>query len=209
LVEGTGRCEAFSDGVFAIAITLLILEIHVPQGGLEEGSLWRELRALWPSYVAFALSFFVILVTWISHHDLIRLVRGTDRTFHIANGLALCYVTFIPFSTAVLAAHLGGPERSAAVTFYCATFVAGSAAFNVLVAVILRDQLFRPGVEEILAGVRRGYQLTLLVYVAATLLALVLPLLALVVNVAVRLHLLRLHYQPAQTEPGQGAPAGG
>jgi uncharacterized membrane protein len=75
LVENAGRVEAFSDGVFAIAVTLLVLEINVPEAGLEEGGLWHELGTLWPSYVAFALSFFVILVTWISHHDLMRLVR--------------------------------------------------------------------------------------------------------------------------------------
>jgi uncharacterized membrane protein len=202
LVEGTGRVEAFSDGVFAIAITLLILEIDVPELEPEEGDLWHELGALWPSYVAFALSFFVILVSWISHHDLLRLVFGVDRLFFIANGLVLCYISFIPFATAVLAAHLGDPGRSAAVTFYCATFVAGSAAYNLLAAVIARDQLFRPEVEQALAGVRRGYAQALLVYIAAALMALVLPILALAVNVGVRLHLLRLHSQAA-TGSGQ------
>ena len=78
LTEGTGRIEAFSDGVFAIAITLLILEIRLPHAGAE-GSLWIALVALWPSYLAFALSFFVILVTWIVHHDLMRLIHTTTH----------------------------------------------------------------------------------------------------------------------------------
>jgi uncharacterized membrane protein len=201
LVEGTGRVEAFSDGVFAIAITLLIIEIHVPEGSPEHG-LWHELGDLWPSYFAFALSFFVILVTWVTHHDLMRLVRGVDHEFLIANGLALSYVTFLPFATAVLAAHIDGPERSAAVTFYCATFVAGSAAFNLLAAVIARDRLFRPESEQNLAAMRRRYGQVLLVYIAAALMALVLPLLALAVNVAVRILLLVIRQQ-SPTAPGQ------
>ena len=135
MTEGTDRVCAFSDGVFAIACTLLILEIRLPQTGVRGSSVAR-LVALWPSYLAFALSFFVILVTWITHHDLMRLVRATDRPVRLANGCALLYVTFIPFPTAVLAANLGGPEMSTAVAFYCGTFVFGSAAFNLLVAAL-------------------------------------------------------------------------
>ena len=141
MAVGTSRIEAFSDGVFAIAITLLILEIRLSHAGVE-GGLWTSLVALWPSYLAFALSFFVILVTRIAHHDLMRLVPATTRQIQLANGFVLLYVTFIPFPTAVLAANLGGSEASTAVAFYCGTFVVGSGAFNLLVATIARGQLF-------------------------------------------------------------------
>jgi len=205
LTEGTSRIDAFSDGVFAIAITLLILEISVPHAGVE-GSLWTGLVALWPSYLAFALSFFVILVTWVTHHDLMRLVRATTRPLQLANGCALLYVTFIPFPTAVLAANLGGSEVSTAVAFYCGTFVLGSGAFNLLVATIARGQLFRPEVDaQTIGRIRRGYRITFVIYVATTLMALVTPLLALALNVAVRLHLLRIRYQPAPSVPRQEA----
>ena len=205
MTEGTSRIDAFSDGVFAIAITLLILEISVPHAGVE-GSLWTGLVALWPSYLAFALSFFVILVTWVTHHDLMRLVRATTRPLQLANGCALLYVTFIPFPTAVLAANLGGSEVSTAVAFYCGTFVVGSGAFNLLVATIARGQLFRPEVDaQTIGRIRRGYRITFLIYVATTLMALVTPLLALALNVAVRLHLLRIRYQPAPSVPRQEA----
>ena len=107
----------------------VILEIRLPHDA-SGGTLWQQLLALWPSYFAFALSFFVILVTWITHHDLMQLVRATDRPARLANGCALLYVTFIPFPTAVLAEHLGGPEMTTAVAFYCGTFVVGSAFFN-------------------------------------------------------------------------------
>jgi uncharacterized membrane protein len=202
LEQGTGRLEAFSDGIFAIAMTLLILEIRLPQSGVE-GSLWTGLLALWPSYVAFALSFFVILVTWITHHDLMRMVRATTRPIQLANGLALFYVTFIPFPTAVLAANLGGPEMSTAVAFYCGTFAFGSATFNLLVAAIGRGPLRQPEVDvQILGRVRRAFRITFLIYFATTLTALVLPWWALALNVAVRLYLLGVHYRPAPSVAG-------
>ena len=107
--ESSTRVEAFSDGVFAIAITLLILEIKVPHG-IDHGELWAGLRALWPSFVAFFLSFFVILIMWVNHHELLRLVRGVGYPFFFANGFVLLTVTFVPFPTAVLAEYLGTPQ---------------------------------------------------------------------------------------------------
>jgi TMEM175 potassium channel family protein len=205
LTEGTQRLEAFSDGVFAIAITLLVLEIRLQHAGAH-GSLWAGLVALWPYYLAFALSFFVILVTWIAHHDLMRLVRATSRPVQLANGCVLAYVTFIPFPTSVLAANLGGSETSTAVAFYCGTFVLGSVAFNLLVATIERGRLLRPEVDARTIGrVRRGYQITFVIYLAATFLALVAPWLALAINIAVRLHLLRMRYEPVPLVPSQAA----
>src|SRR5215204_5271428 len=185
MTEGTERINALSDGVFAIAVTLLILEVKVPHLGAG-GNMGSALASLWPSYVAFGLSFFVILVTWIAHHDLMRLVRGTNIPLQIANGAALAYVTFIPFPTAVLAESLGGPNLSTAVAFYCGTFVFGSIAFNMLAEVIARGRLVRTDVDPTaIQRIRRGYRITLAVYIAATLVAVVQPYLALVINVAV------------------------
>lgn len=206
MAEGISRIEAFSDGVFAIASTLLILEIRLPSASLE-GGLWAGLVALWPSYLAFGLSFFVILVTWIAHHDLMRLIRATNHRILLANGCALIYVTFIPFPTAVLAANLGGPDASTAVAFYCGTFVLGSGAFNLLVSAIRRSQLCID--DQALSRIRRGYRITLVVYLAATAVAFVAPYVALAINVAVRLHLLRIRSQPAPaiaTREGQLTP---
>jgi uncharacterized membrane protein len=103
---------------------------------------------------------------------------------------------FIPFPTAVLAAHLGGPHTRAAVTFYCGTFVLGSAAFNLLVAAIARGQLCRPDVDaQAISRIRRGFRITFVTYLAATAIALVAPYLALALNIAVRVHLLRIRYR--------------
>src|SRR6188768_4374111 len=159
------RLEAFSDGVFAIAITLLILEIEFPHGGAE-GSLWDRLLALWPYIIAFVLSFFVILVTWITHHDLIHLVSESSRSLQLANGLALLYVTFMPFATGVLAENLTDPsEVSTAVALYCGTFVVGSGAFNILVAIIINGQLLRKDVDaQIIYRVRKGFRIVFLIY---------------------------------------------
>ena len=160
-------------------------------------ALLASLLALWPYYFAFALSFFVILVTWIAHHEVIRLVHVTTHPLLLANGFVLFYVTFIPFPTAVLAANLAGPEITTAVTFYCGTFVIGSGAFNVLVATIARC----PGVDmEAVRRIRHGFRITFAIYVAATLIALVAPWVALAINVAVRVHLLRIRYQLAKAQ---------
>src|SRR6266536_5037577 len=102
MTESPTRVEAFSDGVFAIAITLLILEIRVPH--VDHG-LWAGLVALWPSYVAFLMSFAVILIMWVNHHELLRMVGGVTYPFLFTNGLLLLTVTFVPFPTAVLAAY--------------------------------------------------------------------------------------------------------
>lgn len=196
MTEGTNRIEAFSDGVFAIAITLLILEVRLPHAG--EGTLFHQLVGLWPSYFAFGLSFFVILVTWIAHHDLMRLIHATSRRIQLTNGCCLAYVTFIPFPTAVLAANLGGPEMKTAVTFYCVTFVFGSAAFNLFLETIARSGCGRPEIAEAVTFIRRGFHITFVIYVTATLVALVAPWAALAMNAAVRVLLLRIRYQPTK-----------
>lgn len=195
MAEGTGRVEAFSDGVFAIAITLLVLEIRAPHAGVE-GGLWAGLVALWPSYVAFVLSFFVILVMWVNHHELMRLVRAVNYPFLFANGLVLLTVTFVPFPTAVLAEHLAGAEASPAVTFYCGTFVVNSLAWYLLFSVIVRSQLFRGDVDaETIRRIRRAYKAGPPVYFVATLVALIQPALGLALNASLWLLWIRLCYQ--------------
>lgn len=139
--KSTGRVEAFSDGVFAIAITLLILEIRVPKfDPISNRGLWSELLELWPSFLAFVMSFFVILIMWMNHHELLRLVRRASYPFLLANGLLLLMVTFVPFPTAVLAQYLGTPACNASAAFYCGTFVLISLAHNLLFATIARHR---------------------------------------------------------------------
>src|ERR1051325_2161722 len=98
--KDTARVEAFSDGVFAIAITLLILEIRVPEldAGAPSEQLFAALLRLWPSFLAFVFSFFVILVMWVNHHEFLRWVRASDHPFLFGNGLVLLLGSFLPVS---------------------------------------------------------------------------------------------------------------
>ncbi|PYQ16138.1 MAG: hypothetical protein DMF80_05900 [Acidobacteria bacterium] len=140
--KDTGRVEAFSDGVFAIAITLLVLEIRVPEleAGAPSGRLLSALAHLWPSYVAFVFSFFVILIMWINHHEFLRWVRKPDYPFLFANGLVLMMVTFVPFPTGVVARNLGSDAARGAVAFYCATFLCASLAYQALFLSVARKR---------------------------------------------------------------------
>jgi uncharacterized membrane protein len=99
------RLEAFSDGVFAIAATLLVLDIKVPaaEGG---HSLWHALGQQWPSYAAYAVSFFTIGIIWVNHHGQYDRIRELDRTLQFLNLLLLFWVAFIPFPTALVAEEL-------------------------------------------------------------------------------------------------------
>jgi len=116
-VNETGRVEAFSDGVFAIAITLLILEVHVPKG-LEGRGLTDALLTEWPSYAAFLISFFTIGIMWINHHRLFTLIGRVDTWLLVLNMLLLLGVTIVPFPTAFVADYLGHPgERLAAILY--------------------------------------------------------------------------------------------
>ena len=98
------RIEAFADGVFAIVITLLILDIHVPQvqGEPVGPQLVRELVAMWPKYLAYAMSFIIVGVYWVGHHAQFRFIRHANRTLLWINILFFMCVAFVPFSAALI-----------------------------------------------------------------------------------------------------------
>jgi uncharacterized membrane protein len=126
-----GRLEAFSDGVFAIAITLLVLEIAVPH--LEEpGELGQALRDLWPSYIAYATSFLTIGIMWINHHSVFRQLGEIDHRFHFLNlGLLMC-ISFVPFPTTLLADYAWGGDGTSAALAYGITLTITAIFFNLL-----------------------------------------------------------------------------
>ncbi len=120
-LSDTARVEAFSDGVFAIAITLLVLEIRVPApDATQHGrALLAALRGLWPSYLGYALSFVTIGIMWSNHHSIFHYVRRADRYFVLINVLFLMCISFLPFPTALLAEYLPEPGgRTLAVAGY-------------------------------------------------------------------------------------------
>jgi uncharacterized membrane protein len=126
----TNRIEAFSDGVFAIAITLLILEIKIPTAS--STPLFTQLARQWPSYLSFVISFMFIGIMWINHHRLFNQIKRADHWLMIFNLLLLFGVTAVPFPTAVLAAHLGGPDQRSAALLFNATYFFIAIFFNVL-----------------------------------------------------------------------------
>jgi uncharacterized membrane protein len=105
----TARLEAFSDGVFAIAITLLVLNIRVPLASeLKDSTLLGALRQQWPAYLAYVVSFVTILLMWVGHHNMFTFIRRIDHTFLLLNGLLLMGVAIVPFPTGLLAEYLPG-----------------------------------------------------------------------------------------------------
>src|SRR5258705_1411176 len=131
-VRGVERLEAFSDGVFAIAITLLILEIRVPAARVAEVGLQDALVEEWPSYIAFVLSFAVIGIMWANHHNIFCYIGRTSHNLLLLNlGLLFC-VVFLPFPTAILAEYLPSREyRTIAAVIYAATLTVTANNFNV------------------------------------------------------------------------------
>jgi uncharacterized membrane protein len=119
---GRGRLEAFSDGVFAVAITLLALNLFVRGPG--HGSLSHQLTHAWPSWLAYAISFFTIGVIWVNHHALFLVIDRVDRVLVYINLVLLFFVVAIPFATRTMATYLqsGGGDARLATAMYCGVF---------------------------------------------------------------------------------------
>jgi uncharacterized membrane protein len=124
--QGMGRILALSDGVFAIAITLLIIEIAVPPA--TDGHLARALLGLWPRYLAYLLSFLVIARFWVTHHEAFRLIGRYDGRLVWLNLILLLFVAFLPFPTAVLGAHVRSPVAAPLYAISVGLAAASSAA---------------------------------------------------------------------------------
>jgi uncharacterized membrane protein len=167
----TGRLEAFSDGVFAIAITLLVLELKVPAvatAGLTPAALGNALLQQWPSYLSLVTSFFTILVMWIHHHAIFRNVRRTDPWLHFANGFLLLMITFVPYPTSVLAAYWRTPAVRMAAIFYSGTFVVIAGAFILLAQAAFRKKLLAASAsEQFIEHTRASYRLGVPAYLLA------------------------------------------
>ncbi len=186
---GKGRLEAFSDGVFAIAITLLVLELAVPKGH-PAGGLWAALGREWPSFSAYLVSFLVIGIMWVNHHAIFDKVRAVDRPVLFANLALLLFVSVLPFPTRLVAEYLTGPDAPVAMAVYSATMLAAGIAYTVLwlavtrEAGILHDHLDQPRER---AAIRR-FGLGALVYLATVGLSFVSPVTTLAVHGAMALY---------------------
>jgi uncharacterized membrane protein len=185
-MKENARIEAFSDGVFAIAITLLILEIKVPplDSVHSVNDLWKALIELWPSYFAFLLSFGIILVSWVNHHYLFNIIEKSSRTFLYANGFLLLTITFMPFPTALLAQYIGTEYAKPAIAFYCFGGVVNSIGWIMLLNTVIKPKLLlHQSVNvEMIYRIRRTTKYGFVVYSLSTALAFLLPVVALAMN---------------------------
>ncbi len=129
----TGRIESFSDGVIAVAITLLVLSLQPPSEVVRSDTdLLQKLLLQWPNYLAFVTSFATIGVMWINHHRMFTYIRRTDLTLMALNLLLLLVIVFIPFPTALVAQYLKMPDYHTAAAIYNGTYVLLSICFSLL-----------------------------------------------------------------------------
>jgi uncharacterized membrane protein len=177
----TGRVEAFSDGVFAIAITLLILAVGLEQA-FSEGELKRQLVDLWPAYIAYAVSFLTVGIMWANHHQIFRHFARVDRPLLLLNILLLMCVSFTPFPTRVVAEHAkNGSDREAAAVLYGLTMTLTAICFF-SVWIYGSRRLLRPDADlREVDGITRSYLPGAPMYLLATLIAFVSPIASLII----------------------------
>jgi uncharacterized membrane protein len=167
------RLEAFSDGIFAFAATLLILNLAIN----EAKPLGPQLVQIWASYAAYAVSFITIGIIWANHHTLMHQIAHVDRFFLMVNVLFLMFIAFIPFPTRLLALNIQGEGAQAAAMAYGVTLTGTSILINVLwrYAASGRRLLRRDADQRVVDGITRSYAFGPIIYAIATLVALVSP----------------------------------
>lgn len=179
----TNRLEAFSDGVFAIAITLLVLELHVPT---DPDGLLRELGQGWAGYLGYFVSFAFIGGVWIAHSNMTRFVKTADAVLMRLNLLLLLLVSFLPFTTSLLANHLDDSGAHIAVVIFGINLTLASLMVNVLTGYAARKEGLATddAAEEELAAFEKERRGAFILQAVATGLGLVLPVVAVVLYLA-------------------------
>jgi uncharacterized membrane protein len=184
----TARLEAFSDGVFAVAITLLVLGLHV---SARSGQLTAGLAKEWPHFATYIVSFLTIGIIWMNHHAQFERTVRADRPLMVLNLVLLMFVTLIPFPTSLLASHFtNGADQRVATIFYAATLLAMSLAFFATFLWSAHARLFGDWVDPHLGRLLRRNAAGMLVYVVAIGLAFVSASVSLAVCAAVAIYYL-------------------
>jgi uncharacterized membrane protein len=139
----TSRLEAFCDGVFAIALTLLIIDVKIPPTEKinTTADLWLALKHIIPSIFAFILSFIIILITWVNHHNSLKLVNRSSSAFIYANGFMLLTVVFIPFPSSLMGEYILTDHAAPAVVLYNSTLALQAISWILVTSAALKDQL--------------------------------------------------------------------
>jgi len=183
------RFEAFSDGVFAFAVTLLVLGIVLPGTHLtRDADLASALLGLWPNVLAYALSFAVIGIMWQNHHALFRLVERVDRMTVFLNLLLLAATAFIPFATSTLGSY---PTMHSSTFLYGLVLSLCSVFYNSMLWHLVSKRAFRTDVSDTtIAATVRAYRVGLIGYVVATLISLVFPIASFAAYLAIAIYYL-------------------
>lgn len=178
------RFESFSDGVFAFAITLLVLGVALPGSRYaSDHALTSALLRLWPNLIAYCLSFAVIGLIWQNHHALFRLVERIDRKTVLINLSLLAATAFIPFATSTLGSY---PTMHASTFLYGAVLLLCASANNLMLAHLVRRNAFRGDLAHAaIAQTFRGYGGAWITYALAMLLALFVPIASFAAYVAI------------------------
>ncbi|MDP9343662.1 MAG: TMEM175 family protein [Actinomycetota bacterium] len=213
----TSRLETFSDGVIAIAITLLVLDVHVPHAR-HGASFARELGRQWPSYAGYVVSFLTVGIMWINHHRMFKLIGRVNHTFLMLNVVFLMTIAAVPFTTALVAEHIRDSDtRTLAAVLYGGLMVAVAIMFNLVWRYAARGRrLLDPAADATaIEQINRSYVLGPIAYGTATLLALVNPWISLALYASLAVFYMLPGTSPrseellAETAPPAGADAAG
>ncbi|WP_159468026.1 TMEM175 family protein [Dyadobacter sp. 3J3] len=184
----TTRIEAFSDGVFAIAITLLVLDLHVPQFEEVKNTplLLSRLQQAWPSYLAFTISFSSIFIMWVNHHKIFKQIYKRNSAVMFSNGLILFLVTCVSYPTALLSKFYNTASVELVVAIYTGMFVLINLSYNLLWFCASRHkELLRPGMtDSAIRKITRNYLYGLPTYLAAFATSFYNPMAALIICVS-------------------------
>lgn len=187
--KSLARVEMFSDGVFAIAITLLIIEIKVPHIDSihSVNDLVNALFQLWPSFFAFIYSFGGILVQWILHHDTFNHIDKTSRSFIYANAFLLLTIVFFPFPTAFLAEYINTEYAMPAIVFYGMASVINSFAWFLFIRSVQKPKRLLNDIfsHEQYKKLKASNRFAFVIYSSTAILAIWFPYTALIINVAI------------------------
>jgi uncharacterized membrane protein len=142
-IKETSRLEAFSDGVFGFAITLLVLDIRVPQITADQ-SLFQAIIQDWSTYLSFLIGFFTILICWINHHFMFDYIYKSNSKLLLLNGFKLLVITFTPFATALIAKYIGEKDQQMAVNVYTFNFALMGTTMFIIWYYAYKNNLMKP-----------------------------------------------------------------
>ena len=192
-----GRLEAFSDGIFAVAVTLLVLNLNIGAlppnvpGPMVLQLLLSQLVALWPAYLGYFTTFMTVGMVWIGHHQMLRFFERIDETIQILNLLFLLFITLTPFTTNLLASNIwrtGTGADQVAVLVYGLNWLLNGLAFSLMWWYARRNYFLKPGISDVvIRGLTRNFMRNLVVIVIGLVVAFFSPLISLLIYLGITL----------------------